>query len=99
MIDRPQKLKDLRTKIKDAEGGTWLLLLHIIGRTSAAMKNTLNYFLEEYFFKPSAIVVSYSPGIYGGAKCRIGTQIGFCRTGSSFNSLSLYHFKSHEHLF
>jgi NAD(P)H-dependent FMN reductase len=29
--------------------------------TSAAMKNTLDYFLEEYFFKPSAIV-SYSAG-------------------------------------
>ncbi len=24
--------------------------------TSAAMKNTLDYFLEEYYFKPSAIV-------------------------------------------
>jgi NAD(P)H-dependent FMN reductase len=29
------------------------------------MKNTLDYFLEEYYFKPSAIV-SYSPGIFGG---------------------------------
>jgi len=32
--------------------------------TSAAMKNTLDYFLEEYYFKPSAIV-SYSPGFFG----------------------------------
>jgi NAD(P)H-dependent FMN reductase len=32
---------------------------------SSAMKNTLDYFLEEYYFKPSAIV-SYSPGAFGG---------------------------------
>jgi NAD(P)H-dependent FMN reductase len=29
------------------------------------MKNTLDYFLQEYYFKPSAIV-SYSPGAFGG---------------------------------
>jgi len=33
--------------------------------TSAAIKNTLDYFLEEYYFKPSAIV-SYLPGFFGG---------------------------------
>ena len=32
---------------------------------SSAMKNTLDYFLEEYFFKPSGIV-SYSVGPFGG---------------------------------
>ena len=64
MIDPPQKLKDFRTKIKDAEG--YVAVTPEYNRTtSAAMKNTLDYFLEEYFFKPSAIV-SYSPGIFGG---------------------------------
>ena len=33
--------------------------------TSAAMKKTLDYDLEEYYFKPSAII-SYSPGLFGG---------------------------------
>ena len=33
--------------------------------TSAAMKNILDYFLEEYYIKPSAIV-SYSVGGFGG---------------------------------
>ena len=33
--------------------------------TSSAMENTLDYFLEEYFFKPSGIV-SYSAGPFGG---------------------------------
>ena len=32
---------------------------------SSALKNTLDYFLEEYFFKPSAII-SYSVGSFGG---------------------------------
>ena len=32
---------------------------------SGSMKNTLDYYLEEYFFKPSAIV-SYSIGSFGG---------------------------------
>ena len=30
---------------------------------SSALKNTLDYFLEEYYFKPSAIV-SYSAGFF-----------------------------------
>jgi hypothetical protein len=40
--------------------------------TSAAMKNTLDYFLEEYYFKPS--IVSYSPGLFGGINA--AQQIG-----------------------
>ena len=35
---------------------------------SSALKNTLDYFLEEYFFKPSAII-SYSVGNFGCLKC------------------------------
>jgi NAD(P)H-dependent FMN reductase len=40
-------------------------ILQLLPKPSGAIKNTLDYFLEEYFFKPSAIV-SYSPGIFGG---------------------------------
>ena len=51
-------LRDLRNKIKNAEG--YLAVTPEYNHsTSAAVKNTLDYFLEEYFFKPSAIV-SYS---------------------------------------
>ena len=64
MIDPPQKLKDLRTKIIDAEAFVAVTPEYNCS-TSAALKNILDYFLEEYFFKHSAIV-SYSPGIYGG---------------------------------
>lgn len=46
MIDPPQILKDLRTKIKDAEG--YVAVTPEYNRsTSVAMKNTLDYFLEK----------------------------------------------------
>lgn len=80
MIDPPQKLRDLRTKIKDAEG--YVAVTPEYNRsTSAAMKNTLDYFLEEYFFKPSAIV-SYSPGIYGGVNAAQQLRLVFAELGS-----------------
>ncbi|MDF0680356.1 MAG: NAD(P)H-dependent oxidoreductase [Candidatus Nitrosocosmicus sp.] len=56
----------LRNQIKDADG--YLPITSEYNRsTSTAMKNTLDYFLVEYYFKPSAIV-SYSPGSFGGIK-------------------------------
>jgi NAD(P)H-dependent FMN reductase len=58
------KFTELQRKIVDAEG--YLAVTPEYNHSiSAAMKNTLDYFLEEYYFKPSAIV-SYSPGAFGG---------------------------------
>jgi NAD(P)H-dependent FMN reductase len=58
------EIKDLSEKIKNAEG--YLAVTPEYNHsTSAAMKNTLDYFLEEYFFKPSAII-SYSVRGFGG---------------------------------
>jgi NAD(P)H-dependent FMN reductase len=55
MVEPPKKLIELRTMIVDAEG--YLAVTPKYNHsTSAAMKNTLDYFLEEYYFKPSAIV-------------------------------------------
>ena len=48
-------LRDLQNKIKNADG-YFAVTPEYNHSTSAAMKNTLDYFLEEYFFKPSAIV-------------------------------------------
>jgi NAD(P)H-dependent FMN reductase len=63
MDNPPQKLKDHQKKIKDADG--YLAVTSQYNHsTSAAMKNILDYFLEEYFFKPSSIV-SYSAGGFG----------------------------------
>ena len=49
--------------------------------TSAAMKNTLDYFLEEYYFKPSAIV-SYSPGGFGGINAAQQMRLIFAELGA-----------------
>jgi NAD(P)H-dependent FMN reductase len=64
MTNPSEKLIDLHEKIKAAEG-YMPVTPEYNHSTSAAMKNTLDYFLEEYYFKPSAIV-SYSPGGFGG---------------------------------
>jgi NAD(P)H-dependent FMN reductase len=64
MKNPPENLQKLYTIIKGADGYIPVTpeYNHSI---SSAMKNTLDYFLEEYFFKPSAIV-SYSVGPFGG---------------------------------
>ncbi len=49
--------------------------------TSAVMKNTLDYFLEEYYFKPSAIV-SYSAGFFGGINAAQQLRIVFAELGA-----------------
>src|SRR5215218_1069070 len=87
MENPSEKLKDLRNKIKDAEG--YLPVTPEYNHsTSAAMKNTLDYFLEEYYFKPSAIV-SYSPGSFGGVNAaqhlrHIFAELGAPSISSSF---------------
>ena len=69
MDNPPSMLKDLQNKIRNAEG--YLAVTPEYNHsTSAAMKNTLDYFLEGYFFKPSAIV-SYSAGGFGGVNAAL----------------------------
>lgn len=80
MSDPSPKLRALWIKIKDAEG--YLAVTPEYNRsTSAAMKNTLDYFLEEYFFKPSAIV-SYSAGIFGGINAAQQLRLVFAELGA-----------------
>jgi NAD(P)H-dependent FMN reductase len=87
MVNPSESLRDLRNKIKDAEG--YLSVTPEYNHsTSAAMKNTLDYFLEEYYFKPSAIV-SYSPGGFGGINAaqhlrHIFAELGAPSISSSF---------------
>ena len=54
------------------------------------MKNTLDYFLEEYYFKPSAIV-SYSPGMFGGINAAQQLRLIFAELGapSIFSSFTI----------
>ena len=64
MENPSQELKELHLEIKNADG--YLPVTPEYNHSpSPAMVNTLDHFLEEYFFKPSAIV-SYSVGGFGG---------------------------------
>jgi NAD(P)H-dependent FMN reductase len=81
MPNPPENLRDLWNKIKDAEG--YLPVTPEYNHsTSAAMKNTLDYFLEEYNFKPSAIV-SYSPGGFGGINAAQQMRLIFAELGAA----------------
>ncbi len=80
MDNPPEKLVDLRNKLKDAEG--YVPVTPEYNRsTSSALKNTLDYFLEEYYFKPSAIV-SYSPGMFGGISAAQQLRLIFAELGA-----------------
>jgi NAD(P)H-dependent FMN reductase len=80
-MDNPSSiLRDLQKKIKNAEGYLAVTPEYNHG-TSAAMKNTLDYFLEEYFFKPSAIV-SYSAGGFGGVNAAQHLRLIFAELGA-----------------
>lgn len=88
MDSPPQKIKDLQKMIKDADG-YMPITPEYNHSTSAALKNTLDYFLEEYFFKPSAIV-SYSMGRFGGINAcqhlrQIFAELGAPSISSSFS--------------
>ena len=80
MVNPSEKMKSIRNKIKVAEG--YLAVTPEYNRgPSGAMKNTLDYFLEEYYFKPSAIV-SYSPGIFGGVNAAQQLRLVFAELGA-----------------
>ena len=80
MTNPSEKLIDLHEKIKSAEG-YMPVTPEYNHSTSAAMKNTLDYFLEEYYFKPSAIV-SYSPGMFAGINAAQQLRLIFAELGS-----------------
>lgn len=87
MKDPPENLVELRKKIVNAEG--YLAVTPEYNHsTSAAMKNMLDIFLEEYYFKPSAIVC-YSAGGFGGVNSaqhmrHIFAELGAPSISSSF---------------
>jgi NAD(P)H-dependent FMN reductase len=93
MANPSEKLRDLRNKVMDAEG--YLSVTPEYNHsTSAAMKNTLDYFLEEYYFKPSAIV-SYSAGGFGGVNAAQHLRLIFAELGAP--SIYLHHFQYQEY--
>ena len=94
MTNPSEKLIDLHEKIKAAEG-YMPVTPEYNHSTSAALKNTLDYFLEEYYFKPSAIV-SYSPGSFGGINAAQQMRLIFAELGAPSISSSFPIPKVHE---
>jgi NAD(P)H-dependent FMN reductase len=74
------KLTQLKNQILEADGYI-PVSPEYNHSTSAAMKNTLDYFLEEYYFKPSAIV-SYSVGGFGGVNAVQNLRLIFAELGA-----------------
>jgi len=74
------KLIQLKNQIVEADG-YMPITPEYNHSTSAAMKNTLDYFLEEYYFKPSAIV-SYSVGGFGGVNAVQHLRLIFAELGA-----------------
>ncbi len=94
MDNPPKKLIDLRNIIKNADG-YMPITPEYNHTTSAALKNTLDYFLEEYFFKPSAIV-SYSVGGFGGINAAQHLRQVFAELGAPSISSSFPISRVHE---
>jgi len=77
--DAPAVLERLATLYRAADG-----FLVVTGEYNhglqPGLKNLLDHFLEEYFFRPSAIV-SYSSGGFGGVRAAVHLQAVLCELG------------------
>lgn len=65
----PPKIQELADLYRAADGFA-ILTGEYNHSVQPALKNLLDYFLEEYFWRPSAII-SYSGGYFGGARAAV----------------------------
>ena len=87
MKNPSEKMQMLHDTIKNADGYV-ALTPEYNHSTSAALKNTLDHFLEEYYFKPSAII-SYSAGPFGGIRAAEHLRQIFAELGSPSIPISM----------
>ena len=75
----PKVLEDLATLYRSADG-----FIVVSGEYNhsipPALSNLLDHFLEEYFFRPSAIVC-YSAGSFGGVRAAMQLRAMLCELG------------------
>ena len=69
--EAPDKLKELAGMIEEADAFV-VVSAEYNHSMPPALTNMMDYFLEEYFFRPS-LIVTYSGGIFGGV--RAGVQL------------------------
>ena len=67
--DAPENLEKLAQIIKKADGYI-VVSAEYNHSIPAALKNLIDYFMEEYFYKPSGIV-TYSAGPFGGVRAAV----------------------------
>ncbi|MFC2104155.1 NADPH-dependent FMN reductase [Bacteroidota bacterium] len=78
--EAPSTMKEISKKLTEADG-----FLIVSGEYNhsipPALKNILDHFQQEYFFKPSAIV-SYSAGNYSGVRAAVHLRAVLCELGT-----------------
>lgn len=70
--EAPEKLERLADLYRRADG-FMIVSAEYNHSVPAALKNTLDYFLEEYFYRPSSIVC-YSAGRFGGVRAAVALR-------------------------
>jgi NAD(P)H-dependent FMN reductase len=75
----PEVLERLAAIIKSAEAFV-IVSAEYNHSIPPALSNMLDHFLEEYFWRPSAIVC-YSPGIFGGVRAAMQLRAMLCELG------------------
>src|SRR5512133_1669517 len=94
MTNPSEMLRELHEKIKAAEG-FMLVTREYNHSTFPEMKHSLYFFLDEYYFKPSAIV-SFSPGGFGGINAAQQMRLIFAELGAPSIPSSFPISKVHE---
>ncbi|MBB4004946.1 MAG: NAD(P)H-dependent oxidoreductase [Aurantimonas endophytica] len=79
--EAPEKLERLADLYRRADG-FMIVSAEYNQSIPAALKNTLDYFLEEYFYRPSSIVC-YSAGRFGGVRAAIALRPVLAEMGMS----------------
>lgn len=77
----PENIEKLATILRDADGFI-IVSAEYNHSIPPALSNLLDHYLEEYFFKPSAIV-SYSKGSFGGVRAAMQLRAMLAEMGMS----------------
>lgn len=79
--EAPPVLQQVAAMVKPADGYV-IVSGEYNHSVPPALSNLLDHFLEEYYFKPSAIVC-YSPGAFGGVRAAMQLRAMLCEMGMS----------------
>ncbi|MEP2669426.1 MAG: NAD(P)H-dependent oxidoreductase [Cyclobacteriaceae bacterium] len=78
--DAPEMMEKIASQLREADGFVVVTGEYNHG-IPPALKNTLDHFQKEYFYKPSAIV-SYSAGRFGGVRSAVHLRVVLAELGT-----------------